>query len=313
MHIIWDKLSPEDWYRIYNRIPKTNLVQSYSYARAVRQIHQQVTRFGVIRAKDNSVIGLVQMQEIKIFGLIHRVFIDRGPLWCDPATTLETEKTFWTLIAESFPARLGRKRRFIPEAKADPRLPPIFEKLGYKKTGAGYKTMWLDLRADLDTLRAGLKPKWRNMLRRAEENSLIIDTDDRGIMLELLLAGYTQDKAVKKYSGASPQFIRALEMTRNPEEYSLILTAAPVEAPPVAMVYFRIHGTSATYQIGWSNDQGREKRAHHLLLWAAIKTLKDSGIHWLDLGGIDPDQAEGVTRFKKGLGGEMLETTGIYS
>ncbi|MGM0423093.1 MAG: GNAT family N-acetyltransferase, partial [Pseudomonadota bacterium] len=212
-----------------------------------------------------------------------------------------------------FPARLGRKRRFIPEIAVDPALSDAFKRLGFKKAGPGYKTLWLDLGADLDVIREGFHGKWRNMLRRAEDTDLMVERDDKGLMLDLLLAAYSQDKASKNYAGATPEFIRAMESIRTRDEYSLILTASKADGPPLAMMYFRLHGRSATYQIGWSNEDGRASRAHHLLLWHAIGSLKSRGIKWLDLGGINPEQAEGVTRFKKGLGGESFETLGLYS
>jgi hypothetical protein len=225
----------------------------------------------------------------------------------------ETRISFWTEIAQSFPARFGRKRRFIPETALDPDFTAAFKRLGFKKAGSGYKTIWLDLRSDLDVIRSGFQSTWRNKLRRGEETDLMVECDDKGMMLDLLLAAYSHDKANKKYPGTTPEFIRAMETIRTKDEYSLILTACKDNGPPVAMMYFRIHGRSATYQIGWSNEEGRANRAHNLLLWHAIVMLKSRGIDWLDLGGINPEQAEGVTRFKKGIGGDVFETLGIYS
>jgi lipid II:glycine glycyltransferase (peptidoglycan interpeptide bridge formation enzyme) len=72
------------------------------------------------------------------------------------------------------------------------------------------------------------------------------------------------------------------------------------------------HGRGATYQAGWTTEHGRQTRAHHLLLWRAIETLKADGVAALDLGGINPRMAEGVTQFKEGLGGEPVTLIGLY-
>ena len=52
--------------------------------------------------------------------------------------------------------------------------------------------------------------------------------------------------------------------------------------------------------------------AHHVLLWDAISLLRDRGYRFLDLGGINPEAASGVTRFKTGLGGTPYALVPIH-
>lgn len=312
MRMDWDTLSPDAWYGIYTQIPKTNIIQSYAYAKAMRDVHYQMTRFGVIYNDQDQVIGLTQIQEIRFLGVIHKVFLDRGPIWCIGQDTDQNHHDFWMYINQCFPQRLGRRRRFIPEYSGqDMSLVP---ETMMKKKAEGYQTIWLDLRPDIDVLHQNLHKKWRNMLKRAGEENLYIEMDDHGIALEYLLAQYEQDRREKQYAGASAKFIRALERHKSEHEYSLIYAASVAEdKPPCAMVYVFVHGKSATYQIGWSDKTGREKRAHYVLLWRVIQDLKEKQINWFDLGGIDETHAEGVTRFKKGMGGAPMKTIGIFS
>ena len=72
------------------------------------------------------------------------------------------------------------------------------------------------------------------------------------------------------------------------------------------------HGQCATYQIGWTSADGRTANAHHVLLWDAISLLRDRGYRFLDLGGINPEAASGVTRFKTGLGGTPYALVPIH-
>jgi lipid II:glycine glycyltransferase (peptidoglycan interpeptide bridge formation enzyme) len=39
------------------------------------------------------------------------------------------------------------------------------------------------------------------------------------------------------------------------------------------------------------------------LLWRALAEAKETGMRWLDLGGIDPEANPGTYHFKAGLGG----------
>ena len=92
----------------------------------------------------------------------------------------------------------------------------------------------------------------------------------------------------------------------------MLVLRANLDGEPVAGILIFTHGKSATYQVAWTNEAGREHRAHHLLLWHTILELKERDITWLDAGGINPEHAEGVTRFKRGLGGDEFELIGFY-
>lgn len=310
MHIDWDSLSVREWYDIYRGLPKTNLVQSYAYAKAMRQVHLQNTSFGAIRNPAGDIMGLVQMQHVSVLGF-KRVFVDRGPLWIN-RENFGHQRKFWQLIANQYPSGFFLKRRFIPEIENSAYAENLFNQLDFEKAGDGYQTIWLDLKPDEDTLFKNLDGKWRNTLRRAQEAPLDIDIDTNSRHIDELLKHYMSDRLEKNYAGASPKFIQALERHKSSDENSFIITAKTQDGHTCAMMYFWIHGTSATYQIGWSNDEGRSHSAHYAMMWRAIQHLKDKSVDWLDMGGIQPDTAEGVTRFKKGLSGQTFETSGIY-
>jgi lipid II:glycine glycyltransferase (peptidoglycan interpeptide bridge formation enzyme) len=75
---------------------------------------------------------------------------------------------------------------------------------------------------------------------------------------------------------------------------------------------FLLHGSAATYQVGWSNDTGRQFNAHNLLLWHAIEALQQRGVRLLDLGGVNTQRSAGIARFKLGTGGRVLTLAGTY-
>ncbi len=306
MRITWDTLSQSKWYDIYKTLPRTHLVQSYPYAKAARECYYQPTRFGHITDENEKTLGLVQMQDISLLKLIHRVIIDCGPLWCDGADTAKNNENFWHGISGLYPNRIGRKRRFIPltEHKID---------LEFQRSGDGYHTIWLDLTPDLDTLRKGLHGKWRNMLVRAEEEGLHISLHKDRPSLDLLLS-YEQDaRREKGYFGPGPKFIQSLHKHGNDIDYGFTVSATTkVGTEPCAMMYIFVHGTSATYVLGYSDDRGRKTRAHYAMMWHVIQHLKSIGIAHFDLGGIQPELAEGVTKFKKRIGGDIYQTIGMY-
>jgi len=63
------------------------------------------------------------------------------------------------------------------------------------------------------------------------------------------------------------------------------------------------HGNAATYLLGWNGAKGRNLKANQFLLWNAMMLLKEQGIRWFDLGGIDEESTPGISDFKLGVNG----------
>jgi len=91
-----------------------------------------------------------------------------------------------------------------------------------------------------------------------------------------------------------------------------MIGSALLDNQPIAGILLFTHGLSATYQIGYTSDVGRENRAHYALLWSALEKLKERGINYFDLGGVNEKGAKGVKIFKKGMGGTIEKTLGLY-
>ena len=80
----------------------------------------------------------------------------------------------------------------------------------------------------------------------------------------------------------------------------------------VAGILLFAHGRTATYALAWTGAEGRRLRAHNLLLWRAVLELRERGLGWLDLGGVNAAAAPGVARFKLGLGGRLHTLAGTF-
>lgn len=310
MEFEWSPIPPEAWRDMLRDAPRANLLQSWPYAVAARIHDQMMSRRALIRDAGRTV-GLMQIQEIRI-GPIHILRLHRGPLWLAGKESPARWQSFLTAFNAAFPRRLGRRRQIMPEIEEGPDAEELLAGAGLKRRGPEpYRTIVLDLAPSLDELRAKLKAKWRNTLRQAERGGLSVATDRAGEAAPSFLAGYDADKSARGYRGAKPQRLATLTVSAAPLGDVFILSALRGEAMVAAVMLFR-HGNAATYQAGWTGPEGRKLRAHHLLLWSAIGELKAAGVERLDLGGIHPRMAEGVTRFKQGLGGQAVTLAGLY-
>jgi len=309
LNIEWNVLLLDDWQERFNQIPCSNILQSYQYAQAAAKVLKQRARWGLIKIGDQEA-GLVQIQEAGIlWNLIHAVILDRGPLWFDGFGGAAHIKMFFDEFNKQFPNRLGRKRRIMPEVEAGATAEALLKQTGLikKEEQSPYQTLWWDLNEDAPDLR----PNWRGSLKKAQKANLDIEWDDQGRFYPELRAHYAADKAIRGYGGASPQFLDALARFST-QANPMIIGKASMNGAMIAAIMFLKHGQSATYQVGWSSDVGRQNCAHHLLLYGGRDVLQKYGVKQLDLGGIN-DENEGLKKFKQGTGARLSQLIGFYT
>ncbi len=312
--IDWSPMSLAAWDGYFKSIRRSTLLQHFTYAQANRAVNQTGTKHGIIKI-DGANAGLIQLAEVGILNnLIHAVSLDRGPLWFDGYGTAEHAAAFFCTFARQFPKRLGRKIRLLPELKDNNRNRMSVARAGFlRRDGApGYQTIWLDLTESAEKLRANLNGKWRNILSKSERSCLAISDDWSGTTAVDFLNAYEADRIARGYDGPSTKLLGQLLDFMVPRQEALILNATE-RGRLVAAILILLHGSSATYQVGWTSTSGRRLGAHHQLLWQAMLRLKNRGIRDFDLGGVNDEGAKGVKKFKQGLGGQDVTLAGFFS
>lgn len=310
LQIQWNTLTLPAWEGYFQQIQQSNMLQSYGYARAMTQKQGQTARWGFM-TWDGQPAGLVQIFEASLFyKAIHAVIIDRGPIWIDGFGTDTHQQAFWQEINRQFPARLGRKRRFMPEWDDTAQHREMMQNMGFKLLHhhESYTTDWINLRLDQAILQQGLRKNWRHSLKKFTQSNATIQWDDQGKNLAWMLKQYSIDKAQRGYRG--PSISTMIDLSKN---MPFLIGRVVKNGDYVAGGLFVLHGAAATYQLGWTSPVGRECAAQHALLWDAVTQLKNRNIHALDLGGIDHDTKEsGLSIFKSGMGGQRKTSLPTY-
>ncbi|MCF8496214.1 MAG: GNAT family N-acetyltransferase [Alphaproteobacteria bacterium] len=263
---------------------------------------------------DGREAGLIQiLEKAALRGVLHVVMADRGPIWFEGFGGREDFAAFLEAFDSAFPRRWGRRRRIIPEAVYSEETNECLRRHGFRRSGkGGYETAWLDLGQSQEVLRRNLHPKWRGHLSKAERSGLSVEWDDSLRHLPWFLKIYALDKKRRRYPGPEAPFLSVLAQECVQAGEGALIGRALLDGVPVASILILCHGTSATYQAGWTSQEGRDKAAHHLLLWGAVGVLKDRGILDLDLGGMN-EKTKGIRRFKMGMGGEVVCLSGLYT
>ena len=293
----WDALCRDARYASYQ--------QSYAYGEALGALGVQVLRAHVF--KDGELIGVVQIATRKFLGALTLAHVMRGPVWRDGVAE-ECRSAAIEKIRTQLPVSGVCIFVVTLESERDDGL----RAAGYRRIMTGFHTALLDLTRDDETLRAGLDGKWRNRLKAAEREDLVIAPLGRRPekYAWLLEKDDARNRTLGQPSRAAMLAPRYQEIAGKNAVIGFEAKSGPER---LAGMLFLRHGDNATYHIGWSSDAGKKKNVHNLLLWHGIRALKKAGVRTLDLGGINTDFNPGIARFKLGVGGRVVSLSGAWT
>ncbi len=321
--IDWNTASADQWDALVAECPRSTLPQTWQYAMAEIATGGGRADFGVIRFHAKP-IGLVMVRIRPLLGPIGVYAIHRGPIWIYGEIPGAMQKLVMTMVRRRYHIWKGKALVFHPELADTDKHRAAMKQCGFARRREGYESAWLDLTPPLEALRSGLKQNWRTSLNKAGRAGLTIVADPDGAELDWLLDQYAADKAARGYRGPSPALVRHLRDAGGAAGSALTgagahrhggtlrLYCADHDGRRIAGVCLALHGQCATYLIGWTDAEGRQANAHHLLLWRAVEDLKQAGITALDLGGFNEDDAAGIKRFKLGMGADAFQLVGGY-
>jgi hypothetical protein len=162
----------------------------------------------------------------------------------------------------------------------------------------------------LDEMAARLHQKWRNRLRHGQGQSLVIRRRPMPPDPRFWLFKAEALQSLRKwYQPLPPDMIAAMAACRAGAVQ--VFTAYHMGRRVGAMLFLR-HGREATYQIGWSSNEGRKMSAGPALMWRAMVELQAMGTERIDLGAADKRLAPGLAHFKRGTGAELRPLGGTW-
>ena len=261
-----------------------------------------------------TLLGTALIIQRKFFGVFRAATLFRGPLWHSADLSVTTKLACYAKLRAAYSPWRWNFLVQLPEAPADNETLAAFKQIGMKQIMSGFSTAWLDLRPEEESLRAGLKGKWRNQLVGAEKSALSISVGGRKPQAyDWLLKQEKSQRDNRRYQATPLGLVPAFLASATPRSRtSVISVAAILNRKKIAGALFLVHGNSATYHIGWAGEEARALNAQNLVLWQGILALKNKGIKFLDLGGLNTVDLAGIARFKLGTGATPLTLAGGY-
>lgn len=268
-------------------------------------------------------------------------YVPRGPVISGDA---QADEALINEIVRLARAQRGAFLRFEPdvledEAGAD-ELRGSLRRLGFKasdRTLQPRSSIRLDLTPTEEQLMAAFSKGHRADIRRAERDGVTIRVGapepDADVLHEMLVATNTR----KSFGFHSAAYYRRL---LHDFADAARIQIAELDGKPIGASLILAFGRHGTYLAAGSNAAGLEHRAAHLLQWHAIRWAKERGAVTWDMWGIADargqheiavarktmtdaelgkleaaakrDPLDGVYRFKKGWGGQVVRTVPAF-
>ena len=212
-------------------------------------------------------------------------------------------------LQEEYARKRGLLLQILPNAFAGSPRAALFQSCFSRftqepRTSANlYRTFVLDLAPTIEELRRNLDAKWRNKLTQSEKKGLKVVAGNGTEEYRTFCRMYDQMRKRKTFETTVDveEFGRLQEDL--PTTHRMRVLICEQAGVPVAGLVASALGDSAIYLLGATSDDGLTAKGAYLLQWTLIRWLKENGIRWYDLGGIDPEGNPGVYTFKKGLSG----------
>ena len=245
-------------------------------------------------------------------------YIPKGPVGLD-----------WSALLPEIENICRRRRAIViyvePDAWQDD-SPILAQKLTkYKPASISIqprRTITLSLEGREEDWLQRMKQKTRYNIRLAEKKGVIIaKSSDLAAFNDLMQVTGERDQ----FGVHQESYYRTAYQLFHPEGSCEMFMAAFENRPLAAIMVFK-RGRRAWYFYGASDEKERNRMPTYLLQWEAMRWAAEAGCTEYDLWGVpdlDEDSLEanfadrsdglwGVYRFKRGFGGQLKRTAGVY-
>jgi lipid II:glycine glycyltransferase (peptidoglycan interpeptide bridge formation enzyme) len=314
-----DTVDEVQWCRILEEFEDANIYQTWSYGE-VRFGRRNMSHF--LLKEKGEIVAVAQVRIARI-PLVKAgiAYVRWGPLWRRRGRTPQSE-TFRQAIRalrNEYASKRGLVVRVYPQLFDDEAggWARVLEDEGYReaKEGKRDRTLLLDVRGPLESIRRSLRPHWSRYLKVAERSGLEIVQGSDDELFGTFVQIYKE--MVSRKGFVEPNDINEFRMIqeRLPSHLKMKVLLGRANGEVCAGLVCGAMGNRATYLFGATSDAGLQKRGAYLLHWKVIEWLKATGIETYDLNGIDPVANPGTYRFKAdfcGSGGRDVHFLGRF-
>lgn len=324
LNYVVEDINRELWSEYWENIENSNLMQSWEYGDAKSVAEGWLLSRLVIKDGEGSPVALAQVLIKKIGFFFKAARLNRGPILLTKGLPNSVDRVLSSLEVLKALKIESKRRKWVyfsvtPEIPFSPEMQDAVIKIGFRSRAipsAG--SSFLQLACDEKFLMSSFHGKWRNMLRKSQKSNIVISQfEGEAIPISLVENVYKKLKAEKGFNGISDSILHQILTNKSFGNNVKVLVCSVSEitlkdSDPAGVLISVHHGSTATYLIGYTNQDGRKFNANYLMLWHAILNAKKSGLRYYDLGGLSSNTPTGIRKFKSGVNGREYSLIGEY-
>ncbi len=292
--------TPQEWNAYIAGQPHAQFLQSYEWGVFQKSLGRRVWYLGGGEQKE-SVRCLAIAYPLK--GTMFYLMCPRGPVGV-PSDVWSKEFIKWS------------HEQGAQFARIEP-IESVPMKATHVRDVEPSHTRIVDLSKTENELLSVMHPKTRYNIHLSQKKGVIVAAKKYNEI--------TSDELAMWWALSSETAKRNKISVHSREYYQKLLTSFPYitlyqakwQGSVVAMAVMVGFGDTMYYLYGASTQEHKEVMAPYLLQWQAMVDAKNVGYRYYDFWGVAPDDSSthplaGVTRFKKGFGGEVITYPGTF-
>ena len=304
-----DSVTEPQWSGLLDHFEDANIYQTWTYG-SIRWRAKNLSH--LLLKQSGEVVGMAQLRIVRPKNFRMGIaYLRWGPICQARNGALDQNivRAMADALRQEYVEKRGLYLEILPNAFSDSPRGEIFQsafsrfnrEIGLSR--GKYRTFVLDLQPSIEVLRKKFDAKWRNKLNGAEKNDLQITVSESVKDYDVFCKLYDEMWEKKRFETtvSTAEFRRIQEQLPASQRMRIVISHCKGE--PVGSVIYSAMGDTAIYLLGATNGTGRNLKAAHLMQWSVIQSLKEMGVRYYDLGGIDPVANPGVYSFKAGMSG----------
>lgn len=291
-----------EWEKTIKKYPEANFLQSPSYEKMNELLGDKV-----IRLETKSGFTLATVRDAK-----------RGrylEIPCGPLVDFKNQKAVKEIFEKIREAAKEEKCVFVrvrPQLLASEKNLVILEDLGLKKSPmhlAAEHTVMIDLKKSEDELMSAMRRQTRYEVRRADKLGIKVSRDNSE---KIFREFHKVQMETAKRQGFVPPNLKVLLAERKAFGDNIWIYKSELDGKAIAYGLVIADGLEGDYYEAASTELNRKLPGAYAIIWRVARDLKAGGYERFNLWGIAPSgqpnhRYAGVTTFKTGFGGEIVE------
>jgi hypothetical protein len=298
-----ERLGADAWHAVVGRFDDLSLYQTLPYARC-RWPRSEVSH--LVLRRDEDVVAAVQVRIARAPLLGGIAYVRWGPLWRVRGRSPDLAALGQVLRAIRLEYVVRRRLvvRLLPREVECAEVRQVYLEEGFLPQPSAETTLIVDVTPPLEALRAGLEPRWRSDLNRAQRAALAYTEGTDPALFDRFAPIHAEMVDRKRLLDLGDVKVhRRIQELLPPAWRMRVVLCSDERGADVAGAISSALGDTALAVLWATNPRGRELKGAFALQWRVLDWVKAQGCRGYDLGGVDKAANPGGHRFKSGLSG----------